>query len=78
MRRIDSTKGYSIDNCRWASAETQNTNRKTVKTVSVNGESMPFPEFFRKFSSGDVIYQTAFQRIFTCKWNPIHALSKGV
>lgn len=35
--RIDSTKGYSPDNCRWADATQQGNNRRTNRWVEIDG-----------------------------------------
>jgi len=77
LDRIDGSKGYSPDNCRWASASEQNTNRTTVRTVSIGSESIAFPDFYRNFSTGSVNYQKAFNRIFNLGWNPMKAISEG-
>jgi hypothetical protein len=36
--RIDSTKGYGPDNCRWATIKEQGNNRRTNRWVEVDGE----------------------------------------
>lgn len=38
LDRIDGSKGYSPDNCRWADIATQNRNRKSNVWVAVDGE----------------------------------------
>lgn len=38
LDRIDGSKGYSPDNCRWADMATQNRNRKSNVWVAVDGE----------------------------------------
>ena len=43
--RIDNTKGYSPDNCRWASPKQQSRNRKSNKLVVFNGNTMTLAEF---------------------------------
>ena len=39
--RIDNTKGYSLDNCRWATRSEQGLNKKNTDWVSYNGKHMP-------------------------------------
>ena len=43
--RIDGTKGYSPDNCRWATAKMQANNIKTNVIITYNGESHTIPEW---------------------------------
>lgn len=40
LDRIDSTKGYFPDNCRWATMKTQANNRSSNLLVSLNGTTM--------------------------------------
>lgn len=37
--RIDYTKGYSPDNCRWVDRKTQNNNTRKNKFITYNGET---------------------------------------
>ena len=46
--RIDGTKGYSPDNCRWATAVEQNFNRKTNNWVMLNGETKSIYQWIRQ------------------------------
>jgi hypothetical protein len=40
LDRIDNTKGYSKDNCRWATQAEQNRNRSSNVMLTYNGETM--------------------------------------
>ena len=46
--RIDNDKGYSPDNCRWATYEEQAHNQKTNRNLEYNGETMTMAEWARK------------------------------
>lgn len=46
--RIDGTKGYSPDNCRWATAQQQIENRAVQKMYTLNGETMTLPNWCKK------------------------------
>lgn len=39
--RIDNSKGYFKENCRWATMKEQNANRSLTRNMSLNGESNP-------------------------------------
>ena len=43
--RIDNSKGYSPDNCRWTSMKEQSNNRRSNHTVSFNGETHTIAEW---------------------------------
>ena len=43
--RIDGNKGYSPDNCRWATAKMQANNIKTNVIITYNGESHTIPKW---------------------------------
>lgn len=40
LDRIDNNKGYSKDNCRWATYKTQSENRRVTKWVTIKGRRM--------------------------------------
>jgi len=46
--RIDNSKGYSPDNCRWASRITQANNTRTNRKYSYNGITLSVSEWSRK------------------------------
>lgn len=39
--RIDNTKGYSKENCRWATPSEQNANKSTNRLITFNGDTKP-------------------------------------
>ena len=43
--RIDNNKGYSPDNCRWATSIEQMRNRRNVRWLDFRGERRPIPEW---------------------------------
>lgn len=45
LDRIDSSKDYSPDNCRWASRSTQSRNRSTTVMLTLNDETRSLPEW---------------------------------
>lgn len=48
LERIDNSKGYSPDNCKWADMEEQCNNRRSNHLVEYNGEAITVTEFARK------------------------------
>jgi len=48
LDRIDNTKGYSRDNCRWASRQQQANNRRNNYTITHNGQTKTAAEWARE------------------------------
>lgn len=52
LDRIDNSKGYSKDNCRWATYVEQANNRNNNVLIDVFGEKMTVAEAAKKFNMG--------------------------
>lgn len=71
LDRVDNSKGYSPENCRWADVETQQNNRTNAVLVSAFGERLSVPQWARKTGlTKDMISH----RIFTLQMSPEEAL----
>lgn len=69
--RIDNNKGYTPDNCQWATKEQQNRNRRNVKLYTLRGETHCLREWC---SILNINYKTIHRRIHVHKWDVERAL----
>ncbi len=65
LDRIDNTKGYSPENCRWASASENANNRRTSRNFTINGVTKTFAEWIKQ---SNVKPSTAQQRFYVYGW----------
>jgi hypothetical protein len=70
--RIDGTKGYSPENCRWATPLEQRMNTTRVRVLTIAGETKPVVEWAASFG---ISPKTVKARIDKYGWEPIRALS---
>lgn len=52
LDRIDNSKGYSKDNCRWATPLQQSNNRDNTRFVFINGEKLSLSDACKKYNIG--------------------------
>ena len=71
--RIDNSKGYSPDNCRWADMKTQQNNRSYNKAITYNGKTQNAKQWAEELG---INYKTLWNRLFNYKWDVEKALSK--
>ena len=50
LDRIDSTKNYALENCRWASRKEQSRNRRTARILLIAGEGLNLVEAAERFA----------------------------
>ena len=75
LDRIDPAKGYSPENCRWATLIDQANNKKRVIQVTINGETMSVSDWCRRLN---LCHRTIRSRIYERGWNPVDALTKPI
>lgn len=73
--RIDNTKGYSPENCRWATRVEQTRNRRTTCVLTHNGVSRTLIEWAQALG---MTYPTLSARIHKLGWTVERALTTPV
>lgn len=69
--RIDNNKGYSPDNCRWATRQEQNMNYSRNIPITINGRTMPLAAWVKET---DLKYATVYRRLKYAGNTPEEAL----
>ncbi len=62
LDRIDNSKGYNKKNCRWASMQVQNLNKRNCVRYELGGKSMTLAEWSRETGIGRVTLLKRIQR----------------
>jgi hypothetical protein len=70
--RIDGTKGYSPDNCRWASFEVQNNNTSRNHLITYNGKTQTMAQWAEEIG---INYNKLSARLNRSKWSIEKALT---
>jgi hypothetical protein len=65
LDRKNGLKGYSKDNCRWATYKEQRLNTSNIHLFTFNGESLTLSDWSRKTGIGRNVLA---QRIYCLKW----------
>jgi hypothetical protein len=73
LDRVDNNKGYSPENCRWATAIEQSSNRRNSIFVKYNGRKVTLKEYC---NINKLKYTTIWMRIRTYGWTIEEAIAK--
>lgn len=65
--RIDNEKGYSPDNCRWATIEEQNRNKKHVRFITYDGRTQTIGQWTKELGLGKETIRERLKRGWTEK-----------
>lgn len=74
LDRRDNDAGYSPDNCRWATAEQQNRNRRICKMISAFGETLTLADWVERTGIGRGTIRTRLRN----GWDIERALSERI
>lgn len=73
LDRIDNEAGYSPENCRWATQQTQMNNTRRSRRITFNGETLTVAEWARRLG---LHYKALYSRLFVYGWSVERALSE--
>lgn len=65
LDRIDNNKGYSPDNCRWATQKTQCNNMRKNKLIEYNGQTLTLTQWAEKLGLKECTLKWRFRRGWT-------------
>ena len=71
LDRIDNNKGYSVDNCRWATRTQQNNNTRANRKITIRGMTKTLSEWSKE---SKVKPSTVRQRYYVYGWEAEKAL----
>jgi hypothetical protein len=71
LDRIDNNKGYSKENCRWATRKQQNTNRRMTKWVTHKGETLCYQQWAERLGGNSVLITKRIKR----GWDVVKAIT---
>lgn len=71
LDRIDGSKGYSPDNCRWATRKEQNSNRCNVRLIEHDGKTLHTADWIKELGLNK---GTALDRLWRGQWDIKQAL----
>jgi len=74
--RMNNEKGYSSDNCRWATKREQANNRKNNKPLTFNGISKPIREWAEDFGISHITLRGRLSRGLSA-YDALHSPIKG-
>jgi hypothetical protein len=74
LDRIDSSKDYSPDNCRWSTSDVQSNNRRTNRKITIGSETFGLAQWCRKIG----IKLVTVKRRMKAGMSDIDALTKPV
>lgn len=73
IERIDGTKGYSPENCKWATRKEQANNIRVNRFIEYKGKKQTLAQWAEEL---DINYRTLRNRILMLGWDTQKALTK--